>query len=229
MDSFRPKTAATAYELATTQHPNPLVRFSHRRRSGLAAKLAAEHLPKGGAFLDFGAGEGAILHTIGDMRPDVQLAGVEPFAAVDSYRCFAHAADVVGQFDVISSFEVLEHMDDREEFFGLLTSVLKPGGVVIVSVPNMLGPIIIPKALNAIRTKASWRYSAAEMVRAAFILRSPSRGRSQNFYNHRGFDWRDVRRRIAAEFTIIDEFSAPFRHLPWWMNSQWFCVFGKSK
>lgn len=39
-------------------------------------------------------------------------------------------------FDVVTAFEVLEHMDDARSFTAQLIALLRPGGHLIVSVPN---------------------------------------------------------------------------------------------
>lgn len=41
-----------------------------------------------------------------------------------------------GAFDVVTAFEVLEHMDDVRSFVDDLTALLHPGGRLIISVPN---------------------------------------------------------------------------------------------
>ncbi len=40
------------------------------------------------------------------------------------------------KFDVVTFFEVLEHMDDPNRFIGLVKAGLKPGGYIALSVPN---------------------------------------------------------------------------------------------
>ena len=40
------------------------------------------------------------------------------------------------KYDVIAFFQVLEHIEDIPDFIGCIKKLLKPGGIVIVSVPN---------------------------------------------------------------------------------------------
>jgi len=51
---------------------------------------------------------------------------------------FVHTAleDVKGEFDVITGFEVLEHVDDLNNFLDNISGHLAPGGSLIISVPN---------------------------------------------------------------------------------------------
>jgi SAM-dependent methyltransferase len=50
-------------------------------------------------------------------------------------------ADIEGELDVVIASEVLEHLDDHEllEVLGLIRSKLRPGGRILVTVPNGYG------------------------------------------------------------------------------------------
>lgn len=222
--------ASTQYERATIKHPNPIVAASHRARLGLANRMISRFLPSGGSVLDFGAGEGALLQAFASERPDAELAAVEPYARIanPALTLFHSLDEVSGKYDVITSFEVLEHLrePDADAFFAFCQRALRPGGTIIISVPIMLGPMILPKALNAVRTRASWRYSWTEMLRAAILLQGPKeRGVNGPGYNHRGFDFREIRARVDKDFKVVEERLSPFPGLWWGLNSQWFCVF----
>ena len=61
------------------------------------------------------------------------------------------------------AFETLEHVDDHvlEEFISFCERSLRAGGVLIISVPIMVGPILLLKYPNAVFiNKSRWRYSA---------------------------------------------------------------------
>jgi len=61
---------------------------------------------------------------VGKAARDIQL--------YDGTRCnFADSA-----FDVVTSFQVLEHISDYETYFREILRVLRPGGVVIFATPN---------------------------------------------------------------------------------------------
>jgi 2-polyprenyl-3-methyl-5-hydroxy-6-metoxy-1,4-benzoquinol methylase len=45
------------------------------------------------------------------------------------------------KFDLITSFEVIEHVRDVPTFLSLIDSVLAPGGTVLISTPDFEGPI----------------------------------------------------------------------------------------
>jgi 2-polyprenyl-6-hydroxyphenyl methylase/3-demethylubiquinone-9 3-methyltransferase len=55
--------------------------------------------------------------------------------AID-YRAGELASLGLGQFDIITSMEVLEHVADKRAFLGELASHLAPGGLMVLSTPN---------------------------------------------------------------------------------------------
>jgi SAM-dependent methyltransferase len=94
--------------------------------------------------LDIGAGQGALskrLHDAGakvcacDVVPEqFDVPGVQ-FRAVtgDGRLPFDEA-----QFDAAVAIEVLEHIDGHDRFFAEVSRVLRPGGLVMFTTPNIL-------------------------------------------------------------------------------------------
>lgn len=94
--------------------------------------------------LDAGAGHGALsrrLHEAGfrvsacDFAPELfRYKGVE-FRGANLTEKLPYAD---GEFDFVLAVEVMEHIADHEQFFRESRRVLKPGGRLIVSTPNIL-------------------------------------------------------------------------------------------
>jgi len=116
----------------------------HRRAYDEAVGMA----PGGGRVLDLGCNNGygtlflaeAGLHVIGvDVSTKLldQARSRSPshrtrFLAVDGQRLpFA-----AGSFDLVTSFQVIEHIADTAPYLGEISRVLKPGGVAMFSTPN---------------------------------------------------------------------------------------------
>ena len=60
-------------------------------------------------------------------RRGVRLLGAD-------FECLRHAAD---RFDVVTAFDVIEHVEDPFEFLTLLRSASKPGGLLIISTGDL--------------------------------------------------------------------------------------------
>lgn len=54
------------------------------------------------------------------------------------YLC-ADVADLCGQFDLVTSMEVIEHVTNPEAFLSALASQLAPNGLMVLSTPNRTG------------------------------------------------------------------------------------------
>jgi len=52
------------------------------------------------------------------------------------YRCGDLAALGLGQFDLVTSMEVIEHVADKPAFAAALAASLAPGGLMVLSTPN---------------------------------------------------------------------------------------------
>ena len=52
---------------------------------------------------------------------------------------FSPPQGMLGEFDVVVSFGVIEHFDDTEYCLKAVSSFLKPGGILITNIPNMVG------------------------------------------------------------------------------------------
>jgi 2-polyprenyl-3-methyl-5-hydroxy-6-metoxy-1,4-benzoquinol methylase len=62
---------------------------------------------------------------------------------------FTPPDDMLGKFDVVVSFGVVEHFEDTFSCLRAISAFLKPGGILITSIPNMVGYIgAIQKLVN---------------------------------------------------------------------------------
>jgi tRNA G46 methylase TrmB len=68
-----------SYDRQTINSSNPIARFAHRARIRKSLTLAKKLAPAGATIVDFGAGTGTFLSSLGDERPDVSLFAVEPY------------------------------------------------------------------------------------------------------------------------------------------------------
>jgi len=103
------------------------------------------------AILDIGCGSGFFLDRLKSALTGVDAQGYEfnPKTA-EATRAKGHVVhagpfpDVIPSnpgFDAVCLIQVLEHLANPVEVLGQVRSLLKPGGVLIVSVPDTAGPI----------------------------------------------------------------------------------------
>ncbi len=109
----------------------------------LARKLLS-HAPKARKVGDFGTGNGALASAIAEALPvGTECFGLDffdkPPAAIGNarYQSFAKARRDSAKFDMITCFHVLEHDDQPRRILDRISSMLKPGGVVALEVPNV--------------------------------------------------------------------------------------------
>jgi SAM-dependent methyltransferase len=121
--------------------------FWYRARNRLVVALVGRHFPEAASLLEVGCGSGVVLAALHRARPELSLAGCDPFAegleraavrvpGADLRRCTAAALPWNAEFDVVGAFDVLEHVDDDAEALAAMRLALRPGGGVVVLVPQ---------------------------------------------------------------------------------------------
>lgn len=104
---------------------------------------AREHLAAGARVLDVGAGTGALAKQLADAGFDVSCTSWDgrvraalPVFTVDLDVPFG-TETVGGSYDLVCCLEVIEHVENPSALIRSLREIVKPGGRVIVSTPNV--------------------------------------------------------------------------------------------
>jgi len=117
-----------------------------RSKKIIDAILSNDLIPAQGAMLDVGCGNGNMMRSFQGAFPKWNLAGqewderhAEIVSAIPNVTDFftRFPDDHLGYFDLISMIHVLEHIVDPVSYLQKLTSLLRPGGLILIEVPNL--------------------------------------------------------------------------------------------
>lgn len=127
--------------------------ISHPSTNDKVFALVAGLLRRDSRVVDIGAGEGYFSMMVGDevsrrfgVAPDQVVCACDVFPALFRYPAVRCAQiDDDGRlpyddaaFDIACSLEVVEHVEDQFRFAREIHRVLRPGGIAIISTPNVL-------------------------------------------------------------------------------------------
>lgn len=121
------------------------------KRLNFIAESIQEHCQPGARILDVGCGNGNIARGIGSLgyevvgidfsKDAIRYAKSKNNLVNVSFRvCSAEEVAATEHFDAVICSEVLEHLHKPELLVNTLTKILKPGAVLIATVPNGIGP-----------------------------------------------------------------------------------------
>lgn len=155
-DTWRDEAEAILRDYAIYHQGGGAEQAVFEERSGKASPRSARllqrlfsrvELGESGRLLDIGCGNGALLRSFGGLKPSWSMAGtelgdkyreeVEALPGVEAFYTCA-PSDIPGVFDLITMVHVLEHIREPGEFLAKLCGKLRPGGLMVVHVPDYL-------------------------------------------------------------------------------------------
>ena len=121
--------------------------FWFRSRNALILWALSRYLAVSGKYLEIGCGTGYVTSAVSRFFPELTTSGSEIFVEglsiaakrTPSTRFFqmdARSIPYISEFDFIAAFDVIEHIDDDMTVLHQMMRSLKPGGSVILTVPQ---------------------------------------------------------------------------------------------
>lgn len=126
--------------------PRPRQRFRNAKVALSRLRRNAAVLRPGARVFDVGAGSGEVVYLLRAIGCDG--SGVEPNEAYARYAAqslgapvtcgfYQDAAIAPASLDVVTMFHTVEHLENPAEVMGKAAAWLKPGGALIVEIPNV--------------------------------------------------------------------------------------------
>jgi SAM-dependent methyltransferase len=101
---------------------------------------------------DIACGQGHLIDRISDLFQMVIGVDMIDAPSHDGYHVRADlnsgipmSSDV---FDLVVSSETIEHLPNPQQFIHELTRITKPDGVIILTTPNVVSPLLVPRILR---------------------------------------------------------------------------------
>ncbi|PQO35798.1 hypothetical protein C5Y96_09105 [Blastopirellula marina] len=125
-------------------------KWKHTARNAFIAGQRVEMIKtlaaRGAAVLDIGTGSGELLYV--GRRNGFDMQGIEVDQAYAQFGRKCYGVKIINEslrsaflpeqhFDVVTIFHVLEHLPDPKQALSKIAATLKPGGYVLIEVPNI--------------------------------------------------------------------------------------------
>lgn len=140
---------------------SPIARLYRRHLDRIAALVAPP-----ARLLDVGSARGVFAHLAKRRGYDATVTDRNPYGVAYAVRHFGLSGvagrfeDVGfgGQFDVITSFDVIEHVPDPAAFLSRAASLLAPNGIAVIGTPDASSPLLRVAEFAARATRGRWCY-----------------------------------------------------------------------
>ena len=156
--------------------------FWFQARNRLIVSTMRRCFPEAASFLEIGCGSGIVLAAVRAQFPSLRLVGGELYEEglaiarrrvpdAELIALDARKLQYENEFDVVGAFDVLEHIDEDELVLAHMVRAVRPGGGVLVLVPQHRGcgasTTSSSSTAGATRARTSWRRRSARGSRCS--------------------------------------------------------------
>lgn len=157
-------------------------RFADVKRLNFITDVLQARLPSGAEVLDVGCGNGVISRSLGQKGFSVKGIDVSDkaiarakelntspnvrFEVVSAERLVADGQ----KYHAVICSEVLEHLNEPGKLLSVLHELLDTNGVLIVTVPNGVGPreLFVTRPVIALQKRNNWVWKAVQRTKMLF-------------------------------------------------------------
>ena len=102
-------------------------------------ELGKKYISCNSKVIDIGCGIATKSLVLKNFTSDIVIADLKNYLTCFDLNFKQISADDYGDiaYDVVTSFEVIEHVDEEKMFISQLINITKPGGYIIIGTPNL--------------------------------------------------------------------------------------------
>jgi 2-polyprenyl-3-methyl-5-hydroxy-6-metoxy-1,4-benzoquinol methylase len=143
---FLPEEYDQIYKEVAARHPGLSdIDAGNSARYARLARMVRRHVPEARRFLDFGCGDGNFLNALPEHdgigfevgEESESFADGKHVITGDFFRRIGAAPILPNSFDLVTSFDVLEHLPDLDSYIQAFHQIIIPGGALVVTVPDI--------------------------------------------------------------------------------------------
>jgi len=228
------------YSNITINDPNFIKRFLQRSRFTDAIKLYPTQ-SKILKVLDFGGGDGELCLRLLEVDSDSNYICYEPAEDMNKQAkqklsgknkiSLINTTESITEnsIDIIFSLEVFEHLPEQESLDALerIDSILKPGGTLIIGVPNELFCSALYKGIFRMFRRFGEFDAQPKNILNCIIGKPPKKrptgeiSPGQSYHSHHlGFDHRLLAKKLTEKFDNYKRVCTPFGFLGVWASPE---------